>query len=63
MHLLRTEIRSMDEAAQAVDLEQSPAPVVFLSFTDSDLAALAAAHARGEHPGLRLAPLAQLKHP
>ena len=63
MHLLRTEIRSMDEAAQAVDLEQSPAPVVFLSFTDSDLAAFAAAHARGEHPGLRLAPLAQLKHP
>ncbi|WP_374545138.1 cobaltochelatase subunit CobN, partial [Rhodoblastus sp.] len=62
MHLVRTDQRSFDEAAQAVDLEQSPADVVALSFADSDLSLLAGAHAP-RHPSLRLAPLALLKHP
>ena len=62
MHLLRAEQISLDEAAPAVDLEQSSAEIVALSFADSDLSVLAAAHAP-RHPGLRLAPLAQLKHP
>jgi cobaltochelatase CobN len=62
MHLVRTDQRSFDDAAQAVDLEQSPADIVALSFADSDLALLASAHAQ-RHPSLRLAPLALLKHP
>ncbi|MCI4679286.1 cobaltochelatase subunit CobN [Rhodoblastus acidophilus] len=62
MHLVRTDQRSFDEAAQAVDLEQSPADIVVLSFADSDLSLLAGAHA-ARHPSLRLAPLALLKHP
>ena len=65
MHLLRTETISLDEAAQALDLGQSPADIVFLSFTDSDLAAFASAwEASGpDAPSLRVASLAQLKHP
>jgi cobaltochelatase CobN len=63
MHLLRTETRTLDEAADAVDLDLTPADVVALSFTDSDLSVLAAAWDGARHPGLRLARLAQLKHP
>ncbi len=63
MHLVRTEQRSLDETAQAVDLEHSPADVVCLSFTDSDLAVIAAGHESARHPSLRLASLAALKHP
>ena len=65
MHVARIDARSLDETAAAVDLEQSPADIVFLSFTDSDLAALAAAWERDAErlPSLRLASLAQLKHP
>ena len=37
MHLLVRETRSLDEAAQAVDLGQSGADVVVLSFSDADL--------------------------
>ncbi len=70
MHLLRTELRSLDETAPAVDLGQSRADIVVLSFADSDLAVLAKAweslqsenvSARGL--SLRLASLADLKHP
>ena len=42
MHLLGTQSRSLDEAEAAVDLAQTPADLVFLSFSDSDLAAVAA---------------------
>jgi cobaltochelatase CobN len=65
MHLLRTESRSLDETAEAVDLDQTPAEIVFLSFSDSELAVLACAAAEGasDLPGLRLASLARLKHP
>ncbi|GAB5468270.1 MAG: cobaltochelatase subunit CobN [Rhodospirillales bacterium] len=62
MHLLVRETRSLDEAEPAVDLEQSPADLVFLSFTDSDLAAVASAP-RPAGVGLRLASLARLRHP
>ena len=61
MHLLFRETRSLDEAAPAVDLGHPPAPLVVLSFSDADLAALAAAD-RGE-AGLNLAPLGKLRHP
>ena len=56
--------------SRAVDLGQSPAELVVLSFTDSDLAAVAAATERASAalpslrlPGLRLASLARLRHP
>ncbi len=64
MHLLRTESRTIAEAEAALDLGQTPGDVVILSFSDSDLGALAAAaEGRGEGASLRLASLAQLKHP
>ena len=43
MHLLRVESRSIDGTAEAVDLAQTPADIVALSFTDTDLSVLAAA--------------------
>src|SRR5260370_1434182 len=64
MHLLRTQAKSLDEIDVAVDLEQTPAETVFLSFTDSDLAIMADAWERAEGlPSLRVASLAQLRHP
>lgn len=65
MHLLRSETVSLDETAEAVDLGLSPADILFLSFTDSDLAGLVAAWEaqRAAYPDLRVATLAQLKHP
>jgi cobaltochelatase CobN len=65
MHLLRVESRSIDGTAEAVDLEQSSADIVALSFADADLAVLAAAWEarKGTLPSLRLANLAALRHP
>ncbi len=64
MHILAEQIRSLDETVQAVDLGQSTADVVFLSFTDSDLALAAKTHARQDDgPTLRLANLSVLQHP
>jgi cobaltochelatase CobN len=65
VHIARIETHSLDETAEAVDLGQSPAEVVLLSFTDSDLAAFAAAWERmpEPRPSLRLANLAALNHP
>ncbi|WP_436638549.1 cobaltochelatase subunit CobN [Microbaculum sp. FT89] len=64
MHVLVRETRALDEIEQAVDLGQTPADLVFLSFSDSDLGAASAAwQADAALPGLRLASLARLKHP
>jgi len=65
MHLLVRETRALDEADAAIDLGQSPADLVFLSFSDSDLGAAAAAWTahREAVPSLRLANLAKLRHP
>ena len=65
MHLLRVESRSIDGTAEAVDLGQTPADIIALSFTDTDLGSLAAAwEARKDVlPSLRLASLAALRHP
>ncbi len=65
MHIPRIEVRSLDETVEAVDLGQTPADVVFLSFSDSDLNALARAYDAepGPKPTLRLANLAALRHP
>ena len=60
MHLLVREGRSLDEAEPAQDLGQSPAALLFLSFSDSDLGCAAAAWAsmdgRGRRCGWRASP-------
>ena len=70
MHLLLRETRALDEGDVALDLGQSPAEIVFLSFATSDLSAAARAASRfgaensGPHPvRLRLANLQKLRHP
>lgn len=64
MHLLVTQSRTIEEADAAVDLGQTPGDVVILSYSDSDLGALASAAEAAPLPfSLRLASLAQLKHP
>lgn len=65
MHLLATEVGTLDEIETAIDLAQTPADVVVLSFSDSDLSALAACwkQERGVLPSLRLASLKRLRHP
>jgi cobaltochelatase CobN len=65
MHILTTTSASLDDLVEPVDLRQTPADVVALSFTDSDLAGLAAAwRADAENlPSMRLAALRDLRHP
>lgn len=65
MHILATTAASIDGLAEPVDLRQAPAPMVVLSFTDSDLAGLAAAYEaeREAVPELRLVHLRELRHP
>ena len=65
MHLLFREAHSLDEIDTAVDLGQSPADMVFLSFADTDLAAATAACRAqgGTLPTLRLANIGKLRHP
>ncbi|QNT77888.1 cobaltochelatase subunit CobN [Entomobacter blattae] len=65
MHLLRRERVSLDEQAQAEDLEHSPTDIVFLSFSDSDLIAFNGAIKRSttQTPSARCVPLARLRHP
>jgi len=65
MHILTTTSASLDDIAEPVDLRQQPADMVALSFTDSDLAGLAAAwKAKADAlPSMRLASLRDLRHP
>jgi cobaltochelatase CobN len=65
MHLLPRDLHSLDDAGAATDLGQTPADIVFLSFSDSELRLVSRLHARAadDLPSLRCAPLAQLKHP
>ncbi|MBS7697717.1 MULTISPECIES: cobaltochelatase subunit CobN [unclassified Chelatococcus] len=65
MHLLPVAAVGLDQAETPVDLGQTPAEMVILSFTDTDLAALATAHERAgvSLPTLRLANLQRLRHP
>jgi cobaltochelatase CobN len=65
MHVLATQLATLEEADVAVDLGQSPAEIVVLSFSDSDLSALAVAWQREVSflPTLRLASLKRLRHP
>ncbi|TPO18211.1 cobaltochelatase subunit CobN, partial [Mesorhizobium sp. CU2] len=65
MHILTTTSASLDDLAEPIDLRQTPADVVALSFTDSDLAGLAAAWKADAQrlPSMRLAALRDLRHP
>ena len=65
MHVLFRESHGLEETAQPEDLGQSPADLVVLSFSDSDLGAFAAGWQRGKDslPSLRLANLSRLRHP
>ncbi|EIM77447.1 cobaltochelatase subunit CobN [Nitratireductor aquibiodomus RA22] len=47
MHILATTTASLDDLIEPVDLQQSPADMVALSFTDSDLAGIASAWQTG----------------
>ena len=63
MHLLPRDIHSLDDAGAATDLGQTPAEIIFLSFSDSELQLLTRLHEDADYPSLRCAQLAQLKHP
>ncbi|TGS48113.1 MULTISPECIES: cobaltochelatase subunit CobN [unclassified Mesorhizobium] len=65
MHILTTTSASLDDLAEPVDLRQTPGDIVALSFTDSDLAGLAAAWKADADrlPSMRLAALRDLRHP
>ena len=65
MHILTTTSASLDDLVEPVDLRQTPADVVALSFTDSDLAGIAAAWKANATnlPSMRLASLRDLRHP
>ncbi len=65
MHILAEQIRSLDETVQAVDLAQTAADIVFLSFSDSDLSLAAAIHARmsSRHIGSPGEPISPFPHP
>ncbi len=67
MHVVFRESHGLEETDTPQDLGQSPADLVVLSFSDSDLGAFAAgyhrAKAHGFEPSVRLANLVALKHP
>ncbi|MEM1313723.1 MAG: cobaltochelatase subunit CobN, partial [Pseudomonadota bacterium] len=68
MHVVFRESHGLEETETPTDLGQTPADLVALSFSDSDLGAFAAAWRRGggpegRLPTLRLANIAALKHP
>lgn len=68
MHVVFRESHGLEETETPTDLGQTPADLVVLSFSDSDLGAFGAAWhrgggAKGKLPTLRLANLVGLKHP
>lgn len=64
MHLLAATPGTIDDGTEPVDLNQSPADVVFISAADTELAALSQARSElSSPPTLRLASLSHLKHP
>src|SRR3954454_2525074 len=65
MHVVFRESRGLEETAIPRDIGQDPADLVVLSYSDSDLATIAAGWRRGRDslPSLRLVNLAELRHP
>ena len=62
MHILATTSSSLDDLIEPVDLNQSPADVVVLSFSGSDLNGIAAGWGEGS-TSLCLTNLSDLRHP
>jgi cobaltochelatase CobN len=62
MHLLSAQAGALQQDGEAIDLNQSPAPLVFVSAADSELALLAGAADRAGTSDLRLANLLRLSH-
>ncbi|WP_188062558.1 cobaltochelatase subunit CobN [Sphingobium sp. KCTC 72723] len=64
MHVIFRETPGMEDMASPRDLRQTPADIVILSFSDSDLSAFAAGwRTSAGLPSLRIANLATLAHP
>ena len=65
MHVIFRESHGLDQGDTPFDVGQTPADLVAMSFSDSDLGAFAAGwhRAKGGLPGLRLVNLVALKHP
>ncbi|SNX73254.1 cobaltochelatase CobN subunit [Cereibacter ovatus] len=65
MHVIFRESHGLDETATPFDPGQTPADLVVLTFSDSDLGAFAAGwhRAKGGLPSLRLLNLVALRHP
>ncbi|MAI58097.1 MAG: cobaltochelatase subunit CobN [Rhodobacteraceae bacterium] len=65
MHVIFRESHGLDETETPIDLCQTPADIIVLSFSDSDLGAFAAGWHLGksELPTTRLANLVSLRHP
>ena len=65
MHIVYRESHGLEETETPFDLGQTPAELVVMSFSDSDLGAFAAGWQRGRAklPTLRLANLVALRHP
>jgi len=63
MHLLAATPGGIADGAEAVDLEQRPGDIVFISAADTELSSLAVSHgASAASPSLRLANMMQLSH-
>jgi cobaltochelatase CobN len=62
MHLLAAQAGALQQEGEAIDLGQTPAPIVFASAADSELMMLAAAADRAGVDDLRLANLLRLSH-
>ena len=62
MHLLAAQAGSVQEEGEAIDLGQTPGPMVFAGAADSELALLAGAADRAGEEGLRLASTLRLSH-
>ena len=60
MHVIFRESHGLDEADTPMDLGQSPADLVVLSFSDSDLGAFAKGWHRGDGPNGGLPSLRQI---
>jgi cobaltochelatase CobN len=63
MHLLLRETHGLDEGETAVEPGGLPADVLFLSFSDSDLSAAAAASLPAGFPSVRLERIGRFLHP
>jgi cobaltochelatase CobN len=62
MHLLSAQAGSIQQEGEAIDLAQTPAPLIFVSAADSELALMAGAADRAASDYLRCASLLRLSH-